>query len=375
MVLGSASMARADECPVGLPGICECTQLDTQKVAICVPPPGDFNGTIAVYAHGYIYPQEGPVPPALPSLPLEEMEEFIPPFLEAGFGVATTGYSVNGYAVEQAGDDLDALAVYIDSLYPSATKILVGASEGAIIGTMMLEQYDHFDGGLALCGPIGGMTEQLEYIGDFRVLFDYFFPWVFPVGLHQYNDSFYDEVCTETEEGYVPWYYTYVPRIEEAIRNHPLRTLRLFSMTKAAFDFCDSTSFEETARIVLKYSVCGAKDLVLKAGGMPYNNIGKWYPGSLWLNLLVDRVNGDAQSYVSNHYDPTGSLTVPMVTLHNLFDPAVPYRHEGLYKEIVEGSGYGHNLTILPTLGYGHCEFKPWQVLGAFYILLNQVNN
>ena len=82
-----------------------------------------------------------------------------------------------------------------------------------------------------------------------------------------------------------------------------------------------------------------------------------------------------AQDYVNDHYDPNGELEVPMVTLHNLFDPAVPYRHVYIYKKVVEGSGYGQKLTVLPTLRYGHCDFEPWQVLGAFYLLLNQVNN
>lgn len=359
------------QCPSGLPSVCDCLEQDGQNILICIPDPDDFNGIVAVYAHGYVYPQKGLDPPALP---LDEMGDFIASFLQARFGVATAGYSVNGYAVEQAEYDLIELVGYIAEYYSSVEKmILVGASEGAIIGTRMLEQHpDLFDGGLALCGPIGGMTKQLEYIGDFRVLFDYFFPWVFDdYGLDQYDDEWYETVCTNDN----PW-GKYESRIEEAIRNHPLRTLQLFNMTKAAFDFFDSTSFEETAKIVLKYSVCGTRDLVNKAGGrMPYNNIGKWYPASLWLNLMVDRVNGTGQTYVSEYYDPNGVLQVPMVTLHNLFDPAVPYRHEGLYKQIVEGSGYGHNLTVLPTLGYGHCDFKSWQVLGAFYLLLNQVNH
>ena len=33
---------------------------------------------------------------------------------------------------------------------------------------------------LALCGPVGDFAGQIDYLGDFRVLFDYFFPGVIP---------------------------------------------------------------------------------------------------------------------------------------------------------------------------------------------------
>jgi len=60
------------------------------------------------------------------------------------------------------------------------------------------------------------------------------------------------------------------------------------------------------------------------------------------------------------------------IMLHNLRDPAVPYWHEKEYKKLVEKVGRSQNLTVLPVLGHGHCNFKSWQVLGAFYLLLGQ---
>jgi pimeloyl-ACP methyl ester carboxylesterase len=58
---------------------------------------------------------------------------------------------------------------------------LIGASEGGIITALALEQYpDVFDGGLALCGPYGDFRKQIDYFGDFRVVFDYYFPDILP---------------------------------------------------------------------------------------------------------------------------------------------------------------------------------------------------
>lgn len=349
--------------------VCEGSSPNEQRL-ICKPDP--FNGTLVVYAHGYVYPQE-----AL-ALPFEEIAPFaevIGGLLDLGFGFATTSYTKNGYAIEQAEDDLNALVNDFRLLYPQTDRVLlVGASEGGLITAMMLEKHpDIFAGGLALCGPVGGMTQQLKYLGDFRVLFDYFFPSVFPVGLDDYGNPFYTNVCSPS----APWEPSYPQKIQAAIDTYPLRTLQLFKITGAAFNLLDSASFAETAQTDLKYTVCGTKDLVDTASGMPYDNTKTWYDASLLLNLRVDRVKGDpgAGLYVKEWYDTTGKLTVPLVTLHNLSDPAVPYKHEELYKQKVAAAGYLSNLTSFHALGYGHCNFQPWQVLGAFAVLLNQVHS
>jgi pimeloyl-ACP methyl ester carboxylesterase len=359
--------AYAYDCPDPWPSGCECGSLGDQLILTCLP--DNFNGTLIVYAHGYVYPQEDL------ALPIEEIGAdnlgVISLLVVSGFGFATTSYSVNGYAVEQSEGDLIALVNHFEGLLEQPgfleKVLLVGASEGGLITTMMLERHsDLFDGGLAMCGPIGGMPYQLNYIGDFKVIFDYFFPRVFDFGM-----------ADVPEEACDAWESDYVPAIWRKIQSHPWKTLRLFNITDAAFNLLDATSFAETAETVLKYSTCGTNDLIGKAGGMPYDNQSTWYDGSLWLNLFVERVAGDpvAQQYVKDYYQTTGNLNVPLVTLHNLSDPAVPYRHEEIYKQLVAQKGKSGNLTVWPVLGYGHCNFKPWQVLGAFYILHNQVNN
>jgi pimeloyl-ACP methyl ester carboxylesterase len=380
-VFGTPSTARADECPTGLPEICTCSELGSQKIAVCIPPV-NFNGRLVVYAHGYIYTQVGE-----PFLPAEEMGDLPDLFLSLGFAVATTSYSKNGYAVEQAGEDLNALVTHLldeKTGLPTVDKVLlIGASEGALIITMLLEnpQYiNHnvpYDGGLALCGPVGGMRDQINYLGDFRVAFDYFFPWVFDFGMADVSV----DACDDWDD--------YVLDIEDSIQSHPWKKWRLFDITGAAFDWFDPGSFANTAVDVLRYSICGSNDLkntVIVYGEcteqnttpIPFDNHDTWYDTSWWFNRKVERVEGDqcAFEYVNQYYNTTGDLTVPLVTLHNISDPIVPFWHERLYKKKVELIGNDEFLTVLPpVLSYGHCNFAPWQVLGAFYILLNQVNN
>ena len=59
---------------------------------------------------------------------------------------------------------------------------VTGASEGGAIAAISLENDPTYSGGVAVCGPIGSFQKQLNYIGDVRVLFDYFFPGVLTTG-------------------------------------------------------------------------------------------------------------------------------------------------------------------------------------------------
>ena len=78
--------------------------------------------------------------------------------------------------------------------------------------------------------------------------------------------------------------------------------------------------------------------------------------------------------YVKKYYQPTGELYKPLITMHNWNDPNVSFEHEDLYAHLVKKNGYKRNLTVLPVPGFGHCNFKSWQVLGAFYLLLDKVD-
>lgn len=79
-----------------------------------------------------------------------------------GYALAATSFRKNGYAVKQAVEDLNALVAHYRSNYGEPSHILIaGASEGGLIATKLVEPYARpdggsYDGGLALCGPMGG---------------------------------------------------------------------------------------------------------------------------------------------------------------------------------------------------------------------------
>lgn len=340
-----------------------------EKTLVCKPEPAVWNGDLIVYAHGYVAPQE---PLALPGDELTlDNGSLIPEILMGmGYAFATTSYSVNGYAVKEGADDMNAL---VDDFKSSAENagldhiFVAGGSEGGLIAAMLMEKHpDTYDGGLALCGPVGGMPYQIRYLEDFRVVFDYFFQDVFGFGAV--------EVPLDAWED---WDAIHKPAIESALTSDPHLVDQLFNVVGVARDPVEVAmeSTVEASHDILAYNIKGLNDLTDKAGGNPYGNLWRWYRGSDndWrLNLGVERVRADnrARSYLRNYYRPSGNLQNPLVTLHTTRDPIVPYRHELFYAARVFARGNAEHLVALPVFRYGHCSFTEEQVMGAFGVLV-----
>jgi len=350
------------------PPVCNEGQLDEQTILICIPP-GNWNGQLVVYAHGY-------VPPQLPlALPVEELSRFpgvIDILLGQGYAFATTSYSKNGYAVEQARTDLNALVRHFKTrVLPNAglldKTLIVGASEGGLITTMMVEKYPEiYAGGLAMCGPIGGMPAQAEYLADFRVVFDVFFPGIFGFGAFDVP-----------ENAYMSW-PSYGAAILQALQDDQLATQQLFSVTGAAADPLVPTTYGQTTLDVLFYNIFGTNDMIATAGGIPYDNQDTVYTGSLndpALNAVAERIDSDgrARAFVRRAYEPTGELARPLVTIHNPLDPQVPYWHETDYAARAMPSGQLIPYPFPLEKSYGHCDFSADEILTAFGILTSAV--
>jgi pimeloyl-ACP methyl ester carboxylesterase len=147
---------------------------------ICLPwppttPPPQFD--LVVFAHGYVPPNETSMTKYIEQMILSD-GTFLPSLANSlGYAFASTSYTKNGLAVREGLADTVRLIKHFEQQYPGVRYVyLVGASEGGLITTLAAEQPSPIDGGLALCGPIGSFRGQINYWGDFRVLFDYFYP-------------------------------------------------------------------------------------------------------------------------------------------------------------------------------------------------------
>ena len=364
LALPAAALAQAASC---LPDI-QPTPPNTAVVRICMPPTGLWNGDLVVFAHGYVAPDQ---PVAIPESQLVLPDgTSIPGLVNGlGFAFATTSYSRNGLAIVPGVTDVkEAVSVFAGSQGSPGHVYLVGASEGGLVTALAVEQSPEvFSGGLATCGPVGDFRRQVNYWGDFRVLFDYYFPSMLP--------GTAVNVPPEVRE---KWDTYYAPLIAAAVASRPAALDAVLRVGRAPFDPAGPKTKVETVLGILWYNVFATMDAITTLGGQPFDNTGRFYLGSgndVLLNLRVKRHRADlaALQAIDADYQTSGRLAAPLVTLHTTGDPIVPYWHEPLYsvKALLGGSGLLH--LNLPVFRYGHCRFDAAQALVGLRLLALEV--
>lgn len=361
--LSAVPRASAQETPsFATPGPCVEGKLPGgAKSLICIPERG-WNGSLVVYAHGYVSPL---APLTFSDLTLADGTRIPDLIQQLGFAFATTTYRQNGMAILEGVADITELvkAFPVLSHGPPARTYLTGISEGALVATLAAEQHpDLFDAAYATCGPLGSLLFQINYVGDFRVLFDAYFPGVLPgspVEIPALLQNNWDKV--------------YAPAIRSALSRSPSRARELFGVARVPFDAKDAKGVADAAVGLLWYNVFGTNDARTKLGGNAYGNRLRWYSDSsndMSLNLRVKRVDADVASLLKlRSLTPTGDLRIPLVTLHTTGDELVPYAHELLYATRARPSGRGR-LVPVPVMRYGHCQLATSEVLAGFALML-----
>jgi hypothetical protein len=335
---------------------------------ICMPDPGDYNGILVIWAHGF---QDAGTAVSIPEDQLCIGTFCIPTVVNSlGFGFATNSYSKTGLAILQGKNDiLDLVNIYSAHKGRPSKVYIVGASEGGIITALSVEQRpDVYSAGLAACGPIGNFPAQINYFGDARATFEVFFPGLIP------GPPF------SPEQALVDNWEAYYNMVVEPIVLLPANRSRLDQWVKVAGLPYDANDYintvKQSARDVLRYSVVNLKDASATLGGFPFDNVRRWYLGSdndFLLNVFVPRAAASpvALAAMRTAYATTGVLQRPLVTLHTLRDQQIPYWHEQLYalKTLASGSLLTRHVNI-PIDRFAHCNFTPDEVLGAFAVML-----
>jgi len=328
---------------------------------ICVPI--GWNGQLVVFAHGYV-PVFAPL--SFTDLSLADNTSLPDVVQSLGFAFATTSYRQNGLAIVEGVDDIRQLvAKFTNDFGTPIRSYITGASEGGLVATLLAEKSpDLFHSGFALCGPIGSFQAQINYIGDFRVLFDYYFPGLLP--------GTAIDIPPALMAG---WFTVYVPAITAALTASPAKAVELLKVASAPYDPNVPATVINTALDLLRYNVFATSDAQLKLGGNPYGNRNRWYFGSkndLLLNTRVARFTAAPAALLSlRNYQTSGELSIPLVTLHTTGDDIVPVTQELLYLLKFDASARGRFLP-LPVFRYGHCTFTGSEVVNAFGLMLAQ---
>jgi len=361
----------AQEPAAALPDGCTLAPLPSGAVAlVCMPTAVPWNNDLVMFAHGYV--AEGREPTAFIEEQLVLDGQWVPGLVNAmGYAFAATSYRANGLVVKYGVDDLTELYTAFSAVagIPSHTY-LVGVSEGGLIATQAIERNPGgiFTGGLACCGPVGDFPSQMNYFGDFRVVFDYFFPGM----LKPYGGD-----AMHVPDALIADFENVVVKVAAALAARPAAAKQLISVTKAAVDPAVPETLAQTVRDVLVYNIFATNNAVRVLEGIPFNNKDPltWYYGSsndLLLNSKVARFKADADALaeMNTYYQTTGRLNAPLVTMHTTSDPVVPYWHELLYQVKTLKSKAALKHLNIPIVRYGHCAFTASELIFGFGLLV-----
>jgi pimeloyl-ACP methyl ester carboxylesterase len=327
-----------------------------------------YNHRLVVWAHGF---QDAGTPVQIPEDQLCFADICLPDLLTSlGFAFATNSYSKTGLAVRQGMDDIVDLVNIFDEQKGAPDRVyLIGASEGGLITALLTEQRpDVFRAGLAACGPIGDFRFQIDYFGDARVTFETFFPGLIP------GDPLHPP--QQLIDVWSDYYDTVVKPVVFAAGNRS-RLAQWAAVARLPVDPANyEESLEESVSDALRYPVVNLNDAVDTIGAFPYGNETRVYSGSAndeLLNEIVQRVRSDprANAEMKAHYDTSGELSVPLVTIHTTRDQQVPFGHERLYAGKTYKSGvFGILHEPFWYERYGHCNFTSDEALAAFFEML-----
>lgn len=324
---------------------------------IIVPPA--WNGDLIVYAHGY-----ADVGATDPINPLEE--QLLATLATTGHAVAYSTFSENGLAVKDGAQRTKQLrGIFVSKVGRPDRTYVIGGSMGGLVGLNLVERFPgQYDGLLALCGMVGGSRAQVDYASHVRVLFDYFYPGVLP-------GSLFDNPPLSPAQ--------VAGLVGAAVTVDPAPAALLAQVMGATFGTpvpaTSPAELVESLVTALAFNVRGFADVLERTHGhSPFDNAEVWYLGSGDDAALNDPATGvarytatpDARTYLERHYEPTGALEVPVITLHNAFDPAVPVFHEARLAAAASAAGQAGNLVQrIAAAPYGHCNFNPLEVVGA----------
>lgn len=331
--------------------------------------PARWNGELVVYVHGIVDPD---LPVALPTTQ-DGSDALRARIAGMGYAIAYSSFANNGYSLKSAIQQTHQLRGAFATTFgkPSRTY-LVGHSLGGLAVLALAERYPtQYDGALPMCTPVGGGSAEIQYLGNGRVLFDYFFPGAVAGG------PFTVPRGTSFAPG-SPAFNMALGALVKGLSSPGQPTLQFASAARLPF-----TSVPEiigSAMSIVGFSVRFTNDVLDRTdGGIPYDNRGTIFGGSAndaALNAGVERFAADrrAVNYFERFYTPTGELQIPVLTLHTLFDPVAPFAQEAGYARLVRDAGASAWLAQRSVQRYGHCSITTDEAVSAFSTLVGWAN-
>lgn len=338
--------------------------------------PDSWNGTLLVYARGFIYTgicEPRAAPYAHNNGENILMEDIL---LAQGYALAGSCYrEINGAVVKDGIRDTLALTqLFIKKVGTPDQIIIYGTSMGSIIAFKLIEDYPNlYDAAIGACNLGAGLPKFVDMILAEALAYDMAFDWLDewgPIG--------------DVRDDITPTYFQQmiIPLLESHVANpENFGLLEFFRLVNGwTFDAFYSEGFLYQMGLALMVR----SDLERRAGGPVAQNIDhvykltdseKNYLASLGVNadeLLLQmnamtniEASANARKYIENYGEFSGNLTRPVLTLHDIYDHAAIVSHNDAYKDTVTLAGNDDLLVQVYTDNDVHCNFTSHQINAA----------
>jgi alpha-beta hydrolase superfamily lysophospholipase len=330
--------------------------------------PEQWNGTLLVFAHGYR--SAGIDEDRRPALVPTHADRAA--LMRAGYALAGTAYRHNGWALDVAVDDVDTIAQLFGQTVAPPRRVLVwGESMGGLVAAAALEAHpDTFDGGLSVCGVLGGATAWWDTNGlTLALAYDAAFGWPAswgPIDAPRADLDFWDEVA---------------PLVASQIEDPALRAR--WEFVRLVIGAPGADFYAGGALLAMDLATLGRADLAARAGGQPLAAPAAGYdlaaedtadvatqgldavPLLEHMNAAPPAVDATARAWLAQHVDPTGALADPLLALHTEADTLVPAGNLAAYEARAEAAGRGALVVAATLPGSGHCTFSADQISAA----------
>jgi pimeloyl-ACP methyl ester carboxylesterase len=362
--------------------------------------PSNWNGTLVLYSHGYVFSNQPLLNPA-PDVgdPLTGTA-----LLHQGYALAGSSYSQNGWALQQAFHDQIALLDFFVATCGQPTRTIAwGHSLGGIITAGLVQLYpDRFAGALPMCGVVAGSVGTWNQALDSAFAFNVLLAGnalsiahiTNPTAAFNQAESVLAS-AQKTPQGQarialaaaladIPgWFYSASPE-------------------PASKDFItqEQNQFLWEENVDFAFAFFARAELEARAGGNPSWNTGVNYRKQLELSsdsreivalykqagldlnkdlntlATATRITADsgAVAYLSRYIIFNGDLNIPVLTMHTTGDGLVVNQDEQAYASVVRSKGNNSLLREIFVHRAGHCAFTPAETLTAFQTLIHRLD-
>lgn len=296
---------------------------------------------------------------------------------DGGLAIAATTYRSDTPLARDATDDVEELRqIFVRQFGRPKRTIVWGLSFGGLVAARCAERFRTYDGVVSLCGLVAGTLRSLYTQLDARTV--------------------YQRYCRNLPRADEPQYDLFLGLAPASAMTSEEMQARVSECTGILLPAGQRSTLqrENLANIlaVLRIPESGllanmdAATFLLKTfvqgtlgGHNPLQNVNVQYKGSTddaGLNRDVPRYNaeGPTAAMLASTDDPTGRVSVPVVTLHAIDDPRAFVENQAAYRATLEKAGTLGNLFQAFTNQGAHCTFTVAEQLATLKVMLDWID-